>query len=78
MTTTIAFIIGLLFGGTVGFLTASVLASGSGSDTECIQIRDGIDPNELINWIENHTYNHEYTAPPTSGEIIRKIKEMAA
>ena len=75
MTGVIAFIIGLFFGGTVGFLVASVLA-GSAEDST-VYIRDGINPNELISWLENHNDNYEYIAPPTTGEIIRKIKEMA-
>lgn len=36
----------------------------------------GIDPDELIAWLENSWHNYEYVAPPTTGEIIRKIQEM--
>lgn len=36
----------------------------------------GIDPDELIAWLENSAHNYEYVAPPTTGEIIRKIQEM--
>lgn len=38
--------------------------------------RDGIDPDELISWIENYQYNYEYVAPPTTGEIIAYIRKM--
>ena len=37
----------------------------------------GINPNELISWLENYQYNYEYLAPPTTGEIIAKIRKMA-
>lgn len=36
-----------------------------------------IDPDKLIAWLENYLYNYEYVAPPTTGEIIAKIQEMA-
>ena len=74
MTGVIAFIIGLFFGGTVGFLVASILSASADSS---VYIQHGINPNELISWLENHNDNYEYIAPPTTGEIIRKIREMA-
>ncbi len=43
---------------------------------EEIQEYHGIDPDELIAWIENYQHNYEYVAPPTTGEIIKKIREM--
>lgn len=36
-----------------------------------------INPDKLIAWLENYLYNYEYVAPPTTGEIIAKIQEMA-
>ena len=36
-----------------------------------------IDPDKLITWLENYLYNYEYVSPPTTGEIIAKIQEMA-
>lgn len=41
-------------------------------------IKEGIDPDELIAWIENQSENYEYLAPPTAGEITKKIREMQA
>lgn len=59
----------LLIGAYLGFVL--------GDSTEDITIVDkGIDPDELIAWIENYTHNYEFAAPPTTGEIIRKIRSM--
>ena len=76
MSTVIAFVIGIMFGGTVGFLISAVL-SVSGDEDRTVYIPRGINPDALIAWIENHRDNYEYTAPPTTGEIIRKIEEMS-
>ena len=35
-----------------------------------------IDGEALIEWIRLNEYNYEYIAPPTTAEIIAKIKEM--
>ena len=79
MTAAIAFLGGLLFGAIVGLLVAGVLAASAideAPNRNTIYISRGIDPDALIAWIENRAHNYEYTAPPTSGEIIRKIQDM--
>lgn len=35
-----------------------------------------IDGEALIDWIQSNEYNYEYVAPPTTAEIIAKIKKM--
>ena len=79
MTAVIGFLAGALFGGTVGFLVAGILATNAIDEMtsrNTVYIPHGIDPDALIAWIENHNDNYEYMSPPTSGEIIRKIREM--
>lgn len=51
---------------------------------ECIKLNkeicklrtESINGAELLAWIENYIHNYEYVAPPTTGEITRKIREM--
>ena len=74
MSTVIAFLIGAMIGVMVGFLLGAVLITDNEDRT--VYIPRGVNPDALIAWIENHHDNYEYIAPPTSGEIIKKIKEM--
>jgi len=64
-----ALFIGFAIGGIFAMATTSVKIVKVVHDT-------GIDPDALIAWIENYQHNYEYHAPPTTGEIIRKIREM--
>ena len=64
-----ALFIGFAIGGIFAMATTSVKIVKVVHDT-------GIDPDALIAWIENYQHNYEYHAPPTPGEIIRKIREM--
>lgn len=43
---------------------------------DIVVIKSGIDPDELIAWIENYVHNYEYNSPPTTGEIVQKIISM--
>lgn len=58
------------FGAYVGFFYRDSSIKG------IVVIKSGIDPDELIAWIENYTHNYEYIAPPTTGEIVKKIVSM--
>lgn len=64
-----ALFIGFAIGGIFAMATTSVKIVKVVHDT-------GIDPDALIAWIENYQHNYEWAAPPTTGEIIRKIREM--
>ena len=64
-----ALFIGFAIGGIFAMATTSVKIVKVVHDT-------GIDPDALIAWLENYQHNYEYNAPPTTGEIIRKIREM--
>ena len=64
-----ALFIGFALGGIFALATTSVKIVKVVHDT-------GIDPDALIAWIENYQHNYEWVAPPTTGEIIRKIREM--
>ena len=65
----LACLIGFAIGGIFAIATTSVKIVKVVHDT-------GIDPDALIAWLENYVHNYEYHAPPTTGEIIRKIQEM--
>ena len=64
-----ALFIGFAIGGIFAIATTSVKIVKVVHDT-------GIDPDALIAWIENYQHNYEYHAPPTTGEIIKRIQEM--
>lgn len=80
MNTLVAFSIGLIMGTVISITILYVLieeADRRYRKPEPI-IRDGIDPDELIAWIQNSNDNYEYVSPPTASEIITKIREMEA
>ena len=64
-----ALFIGFAIGGIFALATTSVKIVKVVHDT-------GIDPDALIAWLENYVHNYEYHAPPTTAEIIEKIREM--
>ena len=76
MTTILSFIIGAILGAITGTAIIPVLLL-DGHSRPAPEPAVGIDPQALSAWIENHNDNYEYIAPPTTGEIIRKIKEMS-
>ena len=75
MTTIISFSLGIIIGAITGTAIIPVLLLDGHSRPEP-EPATGIDPKELVAWLENYTHNYEYIAPPTTGEIIRKINEM--
>ena len=64
-----ALFIGFALGGIFAMATTSVKIVKVVHDT-------GIDPDELIAWIENYQHNYEWVSPPTTAEIIKRIQEM--
>ena len=65
----LACLIGFALGGLFAMATTSVKIVKVVHDT-------GIDPDELIAWIENYQHNYEWVSPPTTAEIIKRIQEM--
>lgn len=65
----LACLIGFAVGGLFAMATTSIKVVRVVHDT-------GIDPDALIAWIENYQHNYEHHAPPTTAEIIEKIREM--
>lgn len=72
-------VIGFSIGYILGFLTTIGMCFylAPEEDAGSPEKINGIDPNELIAWIQNGNDNYEYIAPPSTSEIIRKIKEMS-
>ena len=73
----------ILLSGIIGFMLGASHARKAFADicSECVSDNDsdkvtGIDIDELIAWIRTDTDNYEYVGPPTTSEIIAKIKEM--
>ena len=64
-----ALFIGFAIGGIFAIATTSVKIVKVVHDT-------GIDPDALIAWLENYQHNYEWVSPPTTAEIINRIKEM--
>lgn len=63
--------------GLIGFAIGGIVAIFTTRCTvERVVCTHGINADELIAWIENYMHNYEYLNPPTSGEIIKKIREM--
>lgn len=61
----------------IGFAAGGIFAILTTSTTIVKVVHDtGINPDELIAWLENYVHNYEYHAPPTTAEIIEKIREM--
>lgn len=65
----LACLIGFAIGGIFAIATTSVKIVKVVHDT-------GIDPDALIAWLENYQHNYEWVSPPTTAEIINRIKEM--
>lgn len=38
--------------------------------------RTTVNASDLIEWIESWMHNQEFVSPPTTGEIVKHIKEM--
>lgn len=38
--------------------------------------REMVNASDLIEWIESWMHNQEFVSPPTTGEIVKHIKEM--
>ena len=70
-------IIGFSVGYFIGLTTAAALSFYATAKADEPGEVKGIDPDELIAWIRNSNDNYEYIAPPSTSEIIRKIKEMS-
>ena len=70
----VTFAIGILIGAALCALSLKWPESKEEKGT--YQEKTGIDPDELVAWLENYTANYEYLSPPTTGEITRKIREM--
>lgn len=63
--------------GLIGFAIGGIVAIFTTRCTvERVVCTHGINADELIAWIENRLHNYEYLNPPTSGEIIKKIRDM--
>lgn len=71
--TAIVFAMGGLLGFVIGLIVDDAVLQNKKTYTE---YKAGIDPNKLVAWIECQLENYEYVAPPTAGEIVRKIREM--
>ena len=72
----LAFFIGSCVGAAIGASLMDVFWEGEVKRRGISIDGIGIDPEELVAWIENNMENYEYVAPPTAGEIICKIREM--
>lgn len=73
MTAIICVVSGVLLGFFIGIIVDDAVLQQKKVKTV---YKPGIDPNKLVAWIECQLENYEYVAPPTAGEIIRKIREM--
>lgn len=76
MATIIAFSFGGLLGMALGAVVLMVMMDPVSDCKTDSKPAEGIDPQELIAWIQNWADNYEYIAPPTASDIISKIREM--
>lgn len=71
------YVIICLLAGLIGFAIGEIEAIFKTHFTvERVVLTQGINADELVAWIENYMHNYEYLDPPTTGEIIRKIRAM--
>ena len=71
------YVIIFMLAGLIGFAVGGIVAMFTTRCTvERVVLTKGINADELIAWLENYQHNYEYYAPPTTGEIIKRINEM--
>ena len=72
----IAYLAGMVIGLIIGVAITDYFRESEAQRDELLIEHVGIDPDELIAWIDNLTCNYEEY--PTVNQIITKIREMEA